>query len=135
MVESDPDRTALRFVNEINRHDVTVLLELMAPDIRYIDHLGQEVRGKERMAEVWSALFGRFPDLHIVIRDHLTLGPVVGLFGVASGTATDGGENAPATRWSMNAAWRAVVRDGRVEEWQVYFDDRPIRTLREAHHA
>ena len=135
MAESDPDRTALRFVNEINRHDVPVLLELMAPDIRYIDPSGQEVRGRERMAEVWSALFGRFPDLHIVIRDHLSLGPVVGLFGVASGTVADGGEHAPATRWSRNAAWRAVVRDGRVEEWQAYFDDGPMRAPRDAHPA
>ncbi len=129
MAASDPDRVALRFVNEINRHDVAALLELMAPDFRYVDELGQEVRGKERMREAWTSHFGQFPDYHVVIRDHLVLGAVVALFGTATGTSADAGELPTRNRWSLPVAWRAVVREGRVEEWQVYTDSEPVRRL------
>lgn len=127
MVETDPDRIALRFVNEINRHDVSTLFELMAPNFRYVDGLGQETRGRERMREAWTVYFGQFPDYHVVIRDHLVLGPVVALFGTATGTFAEGGEVSPRSRWSVPVAWRAVVREGKVEEWQVYTDSEPMR--------
>ena len=129
MVESDPDRVALRFVNEINRHDVPALFELMASDFRYVDGLGQEIRGREKMRDAWATYFGQFPDYHVVIRDHLALGSVVALFGTATGTCAELGELPPRSRWSLPIAWRAVVREGRVEEWQVYTDSEPIRTL------
>lgn len=129
MVEVDPERVALRYVNEINRHDLTELLELMAPDFRYRDGLGQEVRGRERMREAWATHFGQFPDYRVVIREHLALGPVVALFGTASGTLAEGGELPARNRWTLPVAWRAVVREGRVEEWQVYTDSEPVRKL------
>lgn len=129
MVESDPDRLALRFVNEINRHDVAALFELMAPDFHYVDGRGQETRGRDRMREVWTEYFRRFPDCRVVIHDHLVVGPVVGLFGTASGTLAEGGELPSRNRWSLSVAWRAVVREGRVEEWHVYADSEPVRKL------
>lgn len=129
MVESDPDRIALRFLNEINRHDVSALFELMAPDFRFVDGLGQEIRGRERMRETWSSYFGHFPDYRVVIREHLVLGPVVALFGTATGTLAEGRELPSKNRWSIPVAWRAVVREGRVEEWQVYSDNEPVRKL------
>ena len=129
MVESDPERVALRFVNEINRHDVAALVELMAPDFRYVDGLGQEVRGRERVRDGWTAYFGQFPDYRVVIRDHMALGAVVALFGTATGTLAEGGDLSSRNRWSLPVAWRAVVREGRVEEWQVYTDSEPVRKL------
>ena len=129
MVESDPDRVALRFVNEINRHDLSALFELMAPGFRYVDSLGQEVRGRERMRETWKTYFGQFPDYRVVIRDHLAVGSVVALFGTATGTLAQGGELPARNRWSLPVAWRAVVREGRVEEWQAYTDSEPVRKL------
>jgi len=127
----DVDRIALRFVNEINRHDVATLTTLVSPDFRFVDGLGHEVRGKERMREAWTAYFAQFPDYRIQVRDHLTLGPVVALFGTASGTYAIGPELPPQNRWSIPAAWRAVVRDGLVAEWQVYADNEPVRKLTE----
>ena len=127
MTELDPDRIALKFVNEINRHDVAALSSMMAPDFRFVDELGHEVRGRERMTATWTAYFSEFPDYHVVIRDHLALGVTVALFGTASGTQT--GPTAGG-RYSLPVAWRAVVRDGHVVEWQMYTDPEPLRRPR-----
>jgi SnoaL-like domain len=129
MTGLDPDRIALRFVNEINRHDVAALSTLMSADFRFVDGLGQEVRGKDRMREAWTDYFAMFPDYRIAVRDHLTLGPVVAFFGQASGTLAVGAELPVQNRWSTPAAWRAVVRDGLVTEWQVFADNEPVRKV------
>ena len=126
MPESDVVRAALHFVNEINRHDVTAMLALCSDDHAFTDALGQEVRGKERLREAWTGYFALFPDYRILIEDHLQSGVVVGLFGTASGTYSVDGELRPANRWKLPCAWRAVVRDGRVERWQVYADNEPV---------
>jgi len=135
MTESDVIRTALRFVNEINRHDVAALLALASEDHILTDGLGQEVRGKERLREAWTGYFGLFPDYRILIEDHMQAGVVVGLFGSASGTFAAEGEPPASHRWKIPAAWRAVVRDGRVERWQVYADNEPVRKVMAAKHA
>ncbi len=135
MTTADPDRVALRYVNEINRHDVAALSALMSPDFRFVDGLGQEVRGKDRMREAWTSYFALFPDYRISVRDHLTLGPVVALFGTASGTYAVGTELPVHNRWSVPAAWRAVVREGLVVEWQVYADNEPVRRVIDPKHS
>ena len=130
MSEPDPVRVALKFVNEINRHDVAALLALVATDHVFVDSLGQELRGRERLSAAWTAYFEMFPDYRVVIDDHFGAGPNVGLFGTASGTlrGPDGGLP-PDRRWKIPAAWHAVVRDGRVERWQVYADNDPVRRI------
>ena len=129
MPESDPERVALRFVNEINRHDVPALLALMSDDHKFVDGLGQEVRGKERLREAWAAYFAMVPDYRILIEDHTTVGIHIGLFGTASGTCAVKGELTPSRRWKIPAAWKAIVRDGKVEHWQVYADNEPVRKI------
>ena len=126
MPEADPARVAIRFVNEINRHDVPAILALMSDDHLFVDGLGQETRGKERLREAWTAYFGWFPDYRILIENHLEEGIVVGLFGSASGTYAVNGELSPTRRWKIPAAWKAIVREGRVEHWQVYADNEPV---------
>ncbi len=130
MAETDAGRVAIRFVNEINRHDVPALVGLMAPDFKFIDSLGQEVVGPLRMQAGWAAYFEMFPDYQITIRHHLSQGQLVALFGTASGTLVEeGGELPHRNRWTLPAAWRAVVRDGRVVDWQVYADNTPVQKL------
>ncbi len=129
MTGPEPDRIALRFVNEINRHDVAALSALMSADFRFVDGLGQELRGRDRMRDAWTSYFAEFPDYRIQVRDHLTLGPVVAMFGTASGTYAQGSELPPRNRWTVPAAWRAVVHDGLVTEWQVYADNEPVRKV------
>jgi len=129
MPESETVRTVLRFVNEINRHDVPALLSLVSDDHIFVDALGQEVRGRDRLREAWSEYFSLFPDYRILIEDHMQAGVVVGLFGSASGTRSVGGVLHPSGRWRIPAAWKAVVREGRVERWQMYDDGEPVRKI------
>jgi ketosteroid isomerase-like protein len=126
LLESDTVRTALKFVNEINRHDVESLVALLADDHLFVDGLGQEVRGRERLREAWRAYFEWFPDYHLAVKEWFQNGRVVGLFGTASGTFAVGGDLPVQNRWKVPTAWRAVVRDHQIAQWQVYADNEPV---------
>lgn len=134
MPEPDAVRTALRFVNEINRHDVRALLTLASADHQLIDALGHELRGRERLHDAWVAYFERFPDYRILIEDHMQAGIVVGLFGSASGTFAVNGALSAGRRWKIPAAWKAVVREEHVERWQIYADNEPVWKVMGAKH-
>lgn len=121
MGEVDSGRVALRFVNEINRHDLAALERLMAPDVRCVDRTGQETHGRERGRDFWAHEFEECPDFRIAIHDHLAQGTLVALFGVESGTR-HASAGSPERRWSAPAAWRIVVREAHVSEWQVFSD-------------
>ncbi len=126
MAEIDPGRIALRFVNEINRHDLEALEGLMAPDFRWVDPSGQETLGRDRGCAAWAKEFRRTPDLRLAIHDHLCQGSVIALFGTASGTRLGGG-GLPRQHWVVPTAWRVVVRDARIAEWQVFSPPEPDR--------
>jgi len=126
MPESEIVRTALRFVNEINRHDLDSLVALLSDDHLFVDSLGQEVRGKERLRETWGSYFRSFPDYHLAVREWFQNGRVVAMFGTASGTLAAGSELPVQNRWKTPAAWRAVVREHLVTHWQVYADHEPM---------
>jgi len=117
---------ALEFVDRINRHDVAGLAALMTEDHRFVDGLGQEVRGREQMEKGWLDYFAWFPDYSIKVDDALSRGNVVALFGTAQGTYAGKGNVLAEAHWQIPAAWKAVVRDGRVSEWRVYADNEPV---------
>lgn len=117
---------ALAFVDRINHHDVGGLVALMTDDHHFVDGLGQEVRGSERMRDGWSGYFGWFPDYRIRIDDELNDGNTVALFGSAQGTYAPGGDARVGGHWEIPAAWKAVVRDGCIAEWRVYADNEPV---------
>ena len=124
MSEIESGHIAIRFVNEINRHDLVALASLMAPDFRFVDCQGNETRGRERTCEAWTAYFEAFPEYRIAIREHVEIGRVVALFGTTSGV-----EAAPADphrRWTVPAAWRAVVSEGHITEWHAYGGREPL---------
>ncbi len=129
MGESDTARTALKFVNEINRHDVESVVAMMADDHLFVDGLGQELRGRERLREAWQGYFEKFPDYHLAVKEWFQNGRVVALFGTASGTAAVNGELPAENRWKIPAAWRVVVRDQKIVHWQVYADSEPVWKL------
>lgn len=133
MTSSEQVRTALRLVNEINRHDVAAIGLLLARDHLLVEPGGREVRGPEKAQEAWSACFDRYPEYRIVIEDTLEAGPVVGMMGSVSGTTRAAqGTSESARRWKMPAAWKLVVRDGRVERFQIFADEELIRRRPEA---
>ncbi len=116
MGEDESKHTVIRFVNEINRHDLVALASLMAADFRFIDSEGREIRGRERVCEAWTTYFASHPDFRLAIREHMAIGQFVALFGTASGSDT----STAGARSAVPTAWRAVVSAGQVTEWQVY---------------
>jgi ketosteroid isomerase-like protein len=117
---------ALAFVDHINSHDVPEIASLMSEDFLFVDGLGQEVCGRRHMEKGWQAYFEWFPDYSIQVDDAFSRGPVAGLFGFAEGTYSTQGQMRPENHWRIPAAWKAVVRDGRISEWRVYADNEPV---------
>jgi ketosteroid isomerase-like protein len=110
--------TVLVFIERINAHDVEGLAALMSEDHTFIDAHGNEVHGKEKMTAGWHGYFEWFPDYYIditeVIGDHETLA----LFGFAGGSF----KGKQSESWRLPAAWKAIIKDGRVMLWQVFVD-------------
>jgi hypothetical protein len=68
-----------------------------------------------------------FPDYRVSHTD--VFSGVVAAFGSAEGTLAARGELPKENHWNAPAAWRAVVRDGLIAEWQVYADNQSARKI------
>ena len=123
------DSVARAFVRAMNRQDVDALAELMTPDHRFVDALGNVVEGRDKMRAAWAAYFKMVPDYHLAIEESYGDGPVVVLLGEAGGTYAPSGVLKPENRWKTPAAVRAQEADGRIAEWRVYADNEPMRRL------
>lgn len=117
---------ALAFVDRINCHDVAGLAALMAEDHRFVDGLGQELRGREQMEQGWRGYFAWFPDYSITVENALSDGNVVVLLGTAQGTYAKNRNAPPDNHWEIPAAWKAVIQNECVAEWRVYADNEPV---------
>jgi uncharacterized protein (TIGR02246 family) len=122
-----PIDVALQFVDAINEKDPSRIGSLMADNHRFIDSLGKVVSGVDEMRQGWEAYFRMVPDYRIEVRETYCDGQVVVLLGTARGTYTSDGTLRSENAWSTPGAWRALVRDQRIAEWQVYADNEPIR--------
>ncbi len=118
---------AQAFVRMINRQDVAALAELMSPDHRFTDSLGNVVAGREQMRGAWAAYFSMVPDYSLAIDEFYESGPAVVMLGAAQGTYSADGTLKDENRWNMPVALRAMVREGLISEWQVYADNEPLR--------
>jgi ketosteroid isomerase-like protein len=117
------------FVDTINRHEVDGIVRLLHPDHVFTDSLGRTVRGAESMRAAWQDYFAIVPDYWIRV-EHGVLAPeYIALFGEAGGTLAVAGQLREESKWQSPAAWRAVVIDGQVAEWEVYADNEPLRAL------
>ena len=109
----------MRWVAAINGHDITGLAAMMAEEHLFVDSLGNRVRGAKSMEAGWRGYFGMCPDYWIRADHVMTADDTVLAAGEAGGTIAGEG-------WRTPAAWRAVIRDGRVVEWQVFADNKPV---------
>ena len=125
-MKKSPVDVALAFVDRINCHDVAGLVALMAEDHRFVDGLGQELRGREQMEQGWRGYFAWFPDYSIRVDNALSDGNVVVLLGMAQGTYATNRNAPPENHWEIPAAWKAVIQNERVAEWRVYADNEPV---------
>lgn len=119
------------FVGAINRHDLDALTESMTRDHAFVDSAGAVLEGREAVREAWRRYFALFPDYAVEVEQVLSGDDGVALFGVARGTFARSGGSRPEDSWEIPAAWRALVRDGRVAEWSVFADNDPVRRILE----
>ena len=125
---SDPAITvAHAFVRAINRQDAEAIANLMTPQHRFTDSLGNSSQGRETMRARWSAYFQIVPDYSLAIEESYCQGPAVVMLGIAQGTYSSDGTLQEENRWKTPVALRALVEDGLVAQWQVYSDNEPIR--------
>ena len=108
-----------RWLAAINSHDVVALTALMAPDHVFVDSLGNRVNGARSMEAGWRGYFEMCPDYWIRVDHVMGEGDTILAAGEAGGTID--GES-----WRIPAAWKAVVRDDNVVEWQVFADNKPV---------
>jgi ketosteroid isomerase-like protein len=119
-----PDRAASAgtfrdFVTAINRHEVRTLMALMTADHLFVDSVGNRVRGATSMDKGWKGYFAMCPDYWMRTDHVLAEGDVALAVGEAGGTI-DG------VSWRTPAAWQAVIRAGKVVEWRVFADNKPV---------
>ncbi|HSQ24905.1 MAG TPA: nuclear transport factor 2 family protein [Pyrinomonadaceae bacterium] len=112
------NETIQAFVDSINRHDVASLAKLMSGDHVFIDAHGNETHGKETMTAGWRGYFEWFPDYYIEVADVFDNGENFAMFGFAGGSF----KGNPDAKWRLPAAWKAIVKDGRIALWQVFAD-------------
>ena len=116
--------TFMAFAAAINRHDIEALTALMPADHVFVDSMGQRVQGAVAMETGWRGYFAMCPDYWIRTDDVVGDDGVVLAVGEAGGTI-DG------IPWRTPAAWKAVVRDGKVVEWRVFADNKPVYEILE----
>ncbi|MGA7622192.1 MAG: ester cyclase [Candidatus Acidiferrales bacterium] len=95
----------------------------------FVDALNNTFRGADQMRQGWKACFAWFPDYAMEVTDEFRRGEIVGMFGKARGTFAVNGKLPREHSWEIPAAWRAVVKDGRVAEWRVYCDNDLARKI------
>jgi len=112
-------QTFYQFVAAINDRNFESLESLMAPDHLFVDSLGNRVQGAARMLAGWRGYFAICPDYRIRIDRSIVEGDTVLAVGEAGGTIDK-------TTWRTPAAWQVVIRDGKVAEWKVFADNKPV---------
>ena len=116
--------TLEEFVRRINARDAKGIVSLCTADHVFIDTLGSQVSGHERLEQAWAGYFSIFPDYRIDLEAVASQNAVVIACGFASATHA-----ASKKSWRIPAAWRAVLRNGQIAEWQVYADNKPVYEL------
>jgi len=114
-----PTQTVLEFLDRINQRDVDKLAELMTDDHVFVDSLGNQMRGREKIRAGWRGYYGMCPDYWVSHEELFEKGDSVAVIGVAGGTIRG-------KQWKTPAAWLAMVEKDRVKEWRVFADNKPV---------
>jgi ketosteroid isomerase-like protein len=112
-------KTFEQFVAAINSHDVEALVSLMTGDHLFVDSQWNQTEGAESMRTGWRGYFAICPDYWIAVKHILSASGIV----LATGEA---GGKIDATEWRIPAAWQAMIRDGKIAEWHVFADNKPV---------
>ena len=126
---ASPIEVVLQFEHFINSRNPNAICSLMTSEGEFIDSLGNRIQGTEKLRAAWAGYFKMVPDYSISHSEILADGNTVAVFGSAQGTFSNGGQLRKEDVWKTPAAWRAVVKDGKIAVWQVYADNEPIRAI------
>src|SRR5262249_48080345 len=114
-----PDDVVELWLAAINARDVDRLTALAADDLLFVDSLGNSLLGAATMKGAGTAYFKVCPDYWVRADRVMADGDTLLLAGEAGGTI-DG------VAWRIPSAWKAVVSDGRIREWRVFADNKPV---------
>ena len=124
---TNPVEVVLKFLEKINEHDVDGLVSLMSEQHVLVDSLGNRLRGRDNLKAGWHAYFKMCPDYAVSHEEIFDHGNIVVVFGSAGGTiAEKEAELKAENRWRIPAAWMATVTGGKLVEWRVYADNKPV---------
>jgi len=126
---SDPVDVVLEFQRQINSRNARAVVDLLSRDSVFVDSLGSRVQGLENLRGAWEGYFRMVPDYSISHDEIFRNGDTVAMFGSAQGTFSQDGEIRKENFWTTHAAWRAVVKEGKIALWHVFADNEPIRAI------
>ena len=126
---STPIEVVLQFEQAINSRNPEGICSLMTSAGEFIDSLGNRIQGTDKLHAAWTGYFKMVPDYSISHSEIFADGNTVAIFGSAQGTFSKDGQLTKENFWKMPAAWRAVVKDGKIVVWQVFADNEPIRAV------
>jgi ketosteroid isomerase-like protein len=115
-------KTVMNFVKAINAHQIKKIGTLMTDDHTFINSHGKKVVGKSKMKEAWKGYFDFFPDYTIEVTEIIEDEELIGLFGWATGTYRSQKDSEAVNTWKLPCAWKAVVKNEKIAQWQVYSD-------------
>jgi ketosteroid isomerase-like protein len=122
---SESVEIVIRFITAINSHNIDLISEMMSDDHKFTDSLGSIYRGKDLMTRGWTNYLKMFPDYKIDIDEIFNDGEKIIFTGKASGTYM-ADKTIKENHWEINAAWRALVINDKIKEWQVFGDNKPV---------
>jgi ketosteroid isomerase-like protein len=125
----EPISVVLKFEQFINSRHAEAVCSLLTPDSIFIDSMGNRIEGAAKMRPAWEGYFKMVPDYTISHSEIIANGELVAVFGSAQGTFSKDGKLRKEDFWKTPAAWRAVVKDGKIALWQVFADNEPIRAV------
>lgn len=123
---SESVEIVIRFITAINNRNIPMLSNIITKNHTFTDSLGNVFKGKEIMIKGWENYLAMFPDYKIDVDEIYCDRNKVIFTGTASGTYTIDGKFADENHWEIKAAWRVLVEEGKIKEWQVFGDNKPV---------
>jgi ketosteroid isomerase-like protein len=121
--------TVLKFEQAINTRKAEAVCLLLTDDSVLIDSLGNRVEGVAKLRSAWEGYFKWVPDYTISHEEIFANNSTVAMLGTAQGTYAADGQMKKENFWKTPAAWKAVVKNDMIAEWQVFADNEPIRAI------
>ena len=129
MTTESPIAVVLKFEELINSRNVDAIISLVTEDSAFMDSLGNQIEGTDRLRKAWQGYFQMVPDYTITHSEIFAQQDTVAMFGTAQGTFSHDKQIKKDDFWKTPAAWKAIVKNGKIALWQVYADNEPIRQI------